>query len=152
MLLGSFFSFCTSTWERTSMVFCAGNISAHLYNGYKVDTTVDTIDMHMGWASTCAGRRSVISATTSEWEKRRRFHMFRIRPWRLMIMPFLISTSRRRSWPVATVDKSSKVWNGRYCRFSAVVRSYDAQIAVFRALGISGMYCSASLKIYLYRM
>jgi hypothetical protein len=37
------------------MVFCAGNISAHLYNGYKVDTTVDTIDMHMRWSSVQGG-------------------------------------------------------------------------------------------------
>jgi hypothetical protein len=53
---------------------------------------------------------------------------------------------------LAALDESSKVWNGRYCRFSAVAQSYDAQIAVFKALGISGTYCSTSLNIYLYRM
>jgi hypothetical protein len=53
---------------------------------------------------------------------------------------------------LVALDDSSKVWNGRYCRFSAVAESYDAQIAVFKALGITGVYNSASLKIYLYRI
>jgi hypothetical protein len=53
---------------------------------------------------------------------------------------------------LAALDESSNVWNGRYCRFSAVAQIYDAQTAVFKALGNRGMYCSASVKIYLYRM
>jgi hypothetical protein len=53
---------------------------------------------------------------------------------------------------LAALDESSNVWNGRYCRFSGVAQSYDAQIAVFKVLAVSGMYCSASLNIYHYLM
>jgi hypothetical protein len=42
------------------MVFYAGklcdrNISAHLYNGYKMDLKVDTVNMHMGSSSMKGG-------------------------------------------------------------------------------------------------